>query len=221
MYIDKIIKREILTLIVSVIVILCIVIGISFAYFFRIDEGEENAINVGDLEITFCNDNKCSDKYDNYGQVIGTKTVDGVSVPDPIYPFNTAYDALKSTPYIFNIKNTGDLDTYLTIKLVEDKDYVVTNNAYLDYVSTAILYADHMRVGISDCSNGINTKEVEMYVYGEIENNVIKSKDFIRSQDDKTYCLWMWLDDSTPNGAQNTYFVANLDFQAEYIPEDN
>ena len=38
------------------------------------------------------------------------------------------------------------------------------------------------------------------------------------SNEDRTYCLWTWLDENTPNDVQDTYFVANLDFDAEYKP---
>ena len=65
MYIDKIIKREVVTFVVSVIAIIIVIIGISYALFFSIDEGNEDTINVGDLEITFCSDSSCNSSYDN------------------------------------------------------------------------------------------------------------------------------------------------------------
>ena len=41
----------------------------------------------------------------------------------------------------------------------------------------------------------------------------------LKSEEEKTYCLWTWLDSTTPNEVQNTYFVANLSFDAEYKPK--
>ena len=78
MYIDKIIKRELLTFVVSIIAIIIVIIGISYALFFSIDEGSEDTISVGDLEITFCSDKSCNTTYDNIGQIIGTKKVNNV-----------------------------------------------------------------------------------------------------------------------------------------------
>ena len=80
MYIDKIIKEELLTFIVSIIAIIIVIIGVSYALFFSIDEGSEDTISVGDLEITFCSDNSCNSSYENIGQVIGTKKVNNVTI---------------------------------------------------------------------------------------------------------------------------------------------
>ena len=75
MYIDKLIRREVLTLLVSVIVLISAFIGVSYALFFRIDNGNDNIINVGDLEVSFCSETSCNENYENYGQVIGTQVV--------------------------------------------------------------------------------------------------------------------------------------------------
>ncbi len=218
MYIDKIIKREFVALIVSIIAIIIVVIGISYALFFSIDEGEEDTINIGDLQIKFCSDNDCNLPYENIGQVIGTKKVDNISVPKKIYPYLNAYEALKTTPYIFNIKNTGNLDSYITIKLVEDKDFILNEN-YSNFVSILDLYSNHLTVAIGDCSNDIEREDVKVYKYSDLDNYIIKSNEYLKPNESKTYCLWTWLDESTPNDAQNTYFVANLDFEAEYKPK--
>ena len=218
MYIDKIIKREVITFIISIIAVVIVIIGISYALFFSIDEGNEDTISVGDLEITFCSDKSCNSTYDNIGQIIGTKKVNNVTVPSKIYPYNTYYDALKSNPYIFNIKNTGNLDAYLSIKLVEDKDYILNEN-YSDFISILDLYSNHLTIAIGDCTKNLEREMVNVYKYSELENYTILSSDFLKSNEDRTYCLWTWLDEKTPNDAQNTYFVANLEFSAEYKPK--
>ena len=69
MFIDKIIKREIGVLIVSIIAIFVVIVGISYALFFSVDEGSEDTINIGDLKITFCADKSCSDTYENMGKI--------------------------------------------------------------------------------------------------------------------------------------------------------
>ena len=107
MYIDKMIKKEVLILIVSILVVLALITSVSFSYFLAVDNGEDNVINIGDLKITFCEDESCKKDYANFGQVIGTKKVNGESVINNIYPYPNETDALKETPYIFNIKNTG------------------------------------------------------------------------------------------------------------------
>ena len=69
MYIDKLIKKEIVTLITSLIILLTVFIGVSFAAFFSIDEGKDNTISLGDLEILFCDDITCKTRYENIGQI--------------------------------------------------------------------------------------------------------------------------------------------------------
>lgn len=219
MYIDKLIRREVLTLLVSVIVLISTFIGVSYALFFRVDNGSDNVINVGELEVSFCNEASCNDSYENYGQVIGTTVVNGITTPTSIYPYATTYDALQTTPYIFNIKNTGDYKTYLTVRLKEDTDFELPGS-YSDYSSTTGLYSSHIKIGISNCNERINTDTVNIYIYSELNDNIIIENEPLNINDDVTYCLWTWLDETTPNSVQNTYFVANLDFKAEYIPED-
>ena len=219
MYIDKIIKKELITLIIFVILLLTLFIGVSYSYFLSIDEGEDNTINIKDLEITFCVDENCNKNYSNFGQVIGTKKVNGESVIESIYPYESNYEALKTNPYIFNIKNTGSLKSYLTIKLNEDKDYKPINNME-EYKSITELYSNNIRVGISNCDNGIDRGNVIINTYGNLIDNVILSDEVLEPNIDKTYCLWTWLDENTPNEVQNTYFVANLDFDAEYKPKE-
>ena len=119
--------------------------------------------------------------------------------------------------YIFNIKNTGTLKSFLTIKLKEDKDYKPLNDIE-EYKSLTELYSNNIKVGISDCSKNIDRENVSINTYGSLEDNIILRDDMLLSNEDRTYCLWTWLDENTPNEVQNTYFVANLDFNAEYKP---
>ena len=218
MYNSKMIKREVGTLVVSVIVLVIFIVGSSYAYFMTIDKGEDNTISIGDLKVSFCEDEECKKNYPNFGQVIGTKTVNGESVTESIYPYEEDSLALKQTPYIFNIKNTGKLKVNVTIKLTEDKDYIPTNS-FEEYVSLTSLYSNHIKIGISNCNNGINTEDVKIATYGELVDNVILANEEFDSNASNTYCLWTWLDNETPNDVQNTYFVANLDFKAEYKPD--
>ncbi len=219
MYIDKIIKREVMTLIISVVILLTVFIAVSFSSFMTIKDGKTNVINYGDLEIKFCSNTSCSTSYENFGQVIGTSTTNGKTSPISIYPYASSTEALATTPYIFNIKNTGLLEAYLTVKLVEDTDFIPMGS-YAEYTSTTKLYSNHIKIGVNKCTNGtINRAGITEYVYGELENNRIITYERLASKANQTYCLWIWLDENTPNEVQSTYFVANLDFSADYKSE--
>lgn len=215
MYIDRLIKKEIVTIIVLVLVVLMLFFGLSYAYFIATDTGENNKVSIGDLEITFCDYSSCKNDENNYGQIIGTKIVDGQKVLEGIYPYISDSEAIKEDPYLFNIKNTGSLKSYITIKLVEDKNYIEDNN----YVSLTDNYKDYIKVAISDCDNGINRDEIDIKDYSSLKDNIILKDELLESNQDKTYCLWTYLSNKTPNEAQNTYFIANLNFKAEYKPK--
>ena len=218
MHIDKMIKKEIIGVILTTIILLTVFIGVSYASFFSVDEGEELVIEVGDIDVTFCKDVSCGEAYSNYGKVIGLQTVDGVSTPSAIYPYETTAEALESTPYIFNVENTGQMKVYFNAFLEEDTDFV-PSGSYSSYTSITELYSNHVKVGVSECTGGnINTTDVDVYTFGELTNGKIIDNVEINTGEDKTYCVWTWLDKSAPNEVQETYFVANINFTAEYVP---
>ena len=169
---EKVVKKDLIVLIVCVMVLLIVSISFSYAYFMSVDKGQDNIISIGDLNVSFCVDETCKKDYANFGQVIGTKNVDGKSVIESIYPYSSDEEALAKDPYVFNIKNTGSLNTYVTIKLNEDKDYILSSG-YENYESLTNMYSNYIKVAISRCNNGVNKEEVTISKYGELENNVL------------------------------------------------
>lgn len=215
MYIDKLIKKEIVTLITSLIILLTVFIGVSFAAFFSIDEGKDNTISLGDLEILFCDDITCKTGYENIGQIIGMNSNNEIVT---MYPYKDNSEAINEVPYIFNIKNTGNLDINLTSLLTEDITFVPSGE-YKDYESLTTKYKSHIMIGLNECNEKINRENVNIFKYEELTNNILINKQKLKSGEDKTYCLWTWLDNKAPNEVQKTFFVANLNFEAEYSPK--
>ena len=211
-------NKSIIFMIICVIVLIVVGISVSYSYFIVTDSGKDNIISVGDLDVSFCEDETCKKNYPNFGKVIGTKSVNGQSVLENIYPYATDEEALLKDPYIFNIKNNGSLDTNITVRLTEDRDYKPSSDKE-QFTSLTELYSNHIKVAVSNCDNGINREEVKIVKYGELFNNIIIEYEIIKSGENKTYCLWTYLDNTTPNEVQNTYFVANLSFKAQYLPE--
>ncbi len=286
MYIDKIIKKEVITLLISVGLLLIIFIGVSFASFFSIKEGQSNVIKTGDLAISFCSDVNCDTTYTNIGQVIGTTKVDGTSVPSSIYPYPNDGTYSNSTPYIFKVENTGNLESKVTIKLKEDTDFLPTGD-YTEYTRLTSLYSSHLKVAIRRrvlapgskyqigdvnkdgivnqedvkqilkfCAgivaiteedkiigdvngdgliaandptlllqsiNGTNYSDIlpktTVSSFSELTDGIILGNDPLAPGESAIYFLWLYLDETTPNQAQKTYFVGNLDIKAEYIPK--
>ena len=287
MYIDKLIKKEVITLLISVAFLVVVFIGVTFAKFLSVDKGEKTVINMGDLNISFCNDSTCDTTYSNIGQVIGTKVENGVTVPASIYPFKDAGTYSNETPYIFKVTNTGSLDSTVKIKLKEDATYTPTGD-YSSYTRLSLKYPEHLKVAIrkkvtfedtgyqlgdvnldgivnktdadlilaycakittftdlqkklADINSdtrvntydgslflqileGKNINDVEsfhVYSYTDLEDGVIFKDDIIKAGESATYFLWLYLDKSTPNDVQNTFFVGNIDVEGEFVPKVN
>ena len=288
MYIDKLIKKEVITLLVSVSLLVIIFIGVTYAKFLSVDKGQDTVINMGNLNISFCKDTTCDSTYTNIGQVIGTKVENGVTVPASIYPFKNDGSYSNETPYIFKVTNTGSLDSTVKIKLKEDASFTPSGD-YSSYARLTSKYAGHLKVAIRkivlyqdtgyqlgdvnmdgivnttdtilildytignvtfsdlqkkladidsdsciDSTDGvyllqlINGKEniegaapTNIYSYTDLEDGVIFKDDTIKAGESATYFLWLYLDNTTPNDAQKTYFVGNIDVDGEYIPKVN
>ena len=284
MYIDKLIKKEVITLLISVSLLVIIFIGVTYAKFLSVDKGQDTVINMGDLNISFCKDTTCDTTYTNIGQVIGTKIENGASVPADIYPFKNDGSYSNETPYIFKVTNTGSLDSTVKIKLKEDASFTPTGD-YSSYTRLTSKYADHLKVAIRkiilyedtgyqigdvDMNGIVNKKDANLildslptftdlqrrladfnrdgtintsdssdiydmvynrgtsnafekiytYTFSELEDGVIWKNEIIKSGDSVAYSLWLYLDETTPNDAQNTFFVGNIDVEGEFIPKN-
>ena len=288
MYIDKLIKKEVITLLVSVSLLVIVFIGVTYAKFLSVDKGQDTVINMGDLNISFCKDTTCDSTYTNIGQVIGTKVENGTTVPAGIYPFKDNSSYSNETPYIFKVENTGSLDSTVKIKLKEDVSFTPSGD-YSDYARLTSKYASHLKVAIKkkilykdteyqfgdvnmdgivnetdanlildytignvtfsdlqkkladidsdsgiDSTDGvyllllINGKEniegaapTYVYSYTDLEDGVIFKDDIIKAGESATYFLWLYLDETTPNDVQKTFFVGNIDVEGEFIPKVN
>ena len=286
MYIDKLIKKEVITLLVSVSLLVIVFIGVTYAKFLSVDKGQDTVINMGDLNISFCKDTTCDSTYTNIGQVIGTKVENGTTVPAGIYPFKDNSSYSNETPYIFKVENTGSLDSTVKIKLKEDASFTPSGD-YSSYARLTSKYADHLKVAIKkkilyqdtgyqfgdvNMDGLVNLQDVNLvlqaatenatltdvqkkligldsstrisavhaanilqilngtsessystkvYTYSDLEDGVIFKNDIIKLGESATYFLWLYLDETTPNDAQKTYFVGNIDVDGEYIPKVN
>ena len=287
MYIDKLIKREVITLLVSVSLLVIIFIGVTYAKFLSVDKGQDTVINMGDLNISFCKDTTCDSTYTNIGQIIGTKVENGTTVPSSIYPYAGKTEYSNETPYIFKVENTGTLDSIVKIKLKEDASFAPSGD-YSSYTRLTSKYAGHLKVAIKkkilyqdtgyqlgdvNLDGIVNLKDSEylsssnafrsnstiiltdvqkkiadingdgtidaidrnflgkmiaglydsiystkIYTYADLEDGIIFKDDIIKSNENAIYFLWLYLDNTTPNDAQKTYFVGNIDVEGEYIP---
>ncbi len=210
-YLDNF-KHQILVLVICLLLIVSTITGITYSSFLTADEGSNNTIKTSDFKIEYCDNLDCSNINKN---IIGLDENDNHT---EIYPYETISEALSSKPYIFNIKNNSNFNSNLNIKLVENKDYKL-DEKYKNYTKLTDKYSNYLMVAINECND--NTEDVLIYKYSELKDNIIIKDLQINSKESITYCLWIYLDTKTPNDVQSTYFIADINFEGEYIPNNN
>lgn len=279
--INKLIKKQSLIMVLSILVLCTLFIGVSYSAFFSIGQGDSSTITFGDISISYCDDNECSNSS-SLGQIIGTENIDGNIVNTPIYPYQNDIEAFSKKPYIFTLKNNGTLKTTLNIKLIEDTNFIPDSN-HNEYERLTTNYANHLKVGIRNCTDEITTinskadvnkdgninsvdlsmvardsakiekcdifdcdvdsdgsvtatdvtllgREINKYNdfsenltiinYENIVDNKILQNEVLDENETKTYCMWTWLDNTTPNDVQKTYYKSDITIDYEYVPEN-
>lgn len=208
---DKL-KNHILILSICLILVVSTIIGITYSSFITNDTGSNNIIKISDFKIEYCDNVECSNINKN---IIG---LDKNNNHIQIYPYETINAALSSTPYIFNITNKSDFSSNINIKLIENQDYKL-DKEYENYTRLTEKYSKYLMIAINNCDN--NNDETLIYNYSDLKDNVIVRNLKINSGESLTYCLWIYLDSNTPNSAQSTYFIADINFDGEYTPNIN
>ena len=132
----------------------------------------------------------------------------------------------QDTGYQFGDVNMDGLVNLQDVNLVLQ---AATENATLTNVqkkligldSSATISAVHA-ANILQILNGTSESSysTKVYTYSDLEDGVIFKNDIIKSGESATYFLWLYLDETTPNDAQNTFFVGNIDVDGEFIPKN-
>ena len=105
----KMAKRELLITLISILGVTMLSIGSAFAIFTVSNESEDyNVLKAGTLDIDFGED---------------TSTISLTNS----YPLSDT-DGLASDPYTFTITNTGTLDAYYTVSLLDDDEMIAADN---------------------------------------------------------------------------------------------
>ena len=133
----------------------------------------------------------------------------------------------QDTGYQFGDVNMDGLVNLQDVNLVLQ---AATENATLTDVqkkligldSSATISAVHA-ANILQILNGTSESSysTKVYTYSDLEDGVIFKDDIIKAGESATYFLWLYLDETTPNDAQKTYFVGNIDVDGEFIPKVN
>ena len=103
-------------------------------------------------------------------------------------------EGLKTTPYIFTVTNTGNINAYYHVSLEEDSNNTLSNS-YLKMKLTG--------------SNGYDSGVIRVSDYG-VGTFEIRGEDVLEPSDEVTYQLWMWLDEDAGNETQGTIYQSKI-----------
>ena len=221
MGLDKLIKREIGITIATVLLVTTVFLMFSYAIFKVEVSGETNVITFGDVAMSFCADANCNTTIPNIGNVIGTKTENGVTKYVPIYPQEdptTTEEWNELSPYIFTLTNSGTLDLYISLYLTKDQTpdlkYVVDDKTYSEPVED-----NQIKIAIGEQGSAPTIK-----LYSDTKNEkgdyVIASNILIPAGETKIFNLYAWLISTADNASQGKYFVTQISARGEYLPAE-
>lgn len=205
MYIKKLMKKQLSLSAATLLLIVFIVFGSSYALFENTQvDTKEQQLNVGDLVIAFKNasDTDLSD-------------ADAINITD-IDPMTDA-EGLTQTDnlYSFVIKNTGTIAYEYTVKLIDNPDYLSGGASYDS--SKVLLSHNYIRCNLNGL-NGTKTINNETFALGDKTNNII-TRFVVNPGETISYALRLWVADATeyqlPNEAIGAEIHLNILIEGE------
>lgn len=212
MQMGKMIQKEIILTIVSIVLISILLISFSYAYFLQIDEGEQNVVEFGNLSLTLCKTEDCNTSNDQIGNIIGLTTVGNARIPEKFYPISDEL-ALTQEPYRFIITNNGDYDLYVKMYLKPDETFDATE-IYIDTDFKDFKETDYSNIKLAINEKG-NTPTIKTYI--SLENSVLAENILLNKGESKIFELIAWESINAKNSSIGTYFVTRLSLEGEYI----
>ena len=202
--ISKVVKREIILTIISVVVLVSFFSLFTYAFFMDIKETDVNVLNYGDLTLEFCVDASCDSNIENIGRTIGT---DENGDPVSMYP-QSELEALENVPYIFKVTNTGDYKQTIKIKLMKKENPELHSN-YSDYRELDLQY-----LNLSFSELGLEVQTMPYQEFDGILDTIV-----LEPNEERIYNLWLWIKEDAPNSIQGSYFIADISLTGEYEVE--
>lgn len=223
MGLEKLLKREIGITIATVLLVTTIFIMFSYAIFKVEVSGDKNVITFGDVKLSFCKDRECNSTIENIGNIIGTKTENGITKYVPIYPQadpTTTSEWESLIPYTFTLTNDGALELYVSLFLEKEENpelkYTMDDpNQDLSSYKEAV-EDNQIKIGIGESGTNPTPK-----LYSEtLIDGAHKIADGIHLApgETKIFNLYAWLVATADNASQGKYFVTQISARGEYMP---
>lgn len=233
MKLSKLIKREIGITIATVLLVTTVFIMFSYAIFKVEVSGDTDVITFGDIDMSFCTNTECDSTLENVSNVIGTKTEGGVTKYVPVYPQKdpvTEAEWNELTPYTFSLKNTGDLDLYISLYLVKDTTATIEHEIDGKYeeekdiskYTASIVDDNQIKVAIGEKNSTPTIRLFSEYTTIDTTNGQsreIAKNILIPAGESKIFNLYAWLREDAENASQGKLFVSQIFAKGEYLPE--
>ena len=190
--------KKFIMLVVSIVFVLALTIGSSYAYLTYISKtGNTTKIEAGTLALTFNNESN------------SITMIDALPMSD-----NQGLDG--ENEYEFTVENTGSLPASYVITLdntcVEGKSYTIDGNSIN---ADRCVPSQYIKVGLK-----IGSDEYKVLEYNENEASYILDAGSMNANSSKSYKMKLWLDYDTPNdynshGTLDVIFSAKLGLSYE------
>ena len=190
--------KKFIMLVVSIVFVLALTIGSSYAYLTYISKtGNTTKIEAGTLALTFNNESNA------------ITMIDALPMSD-----NQGLDG--ENEYEFTVENTGSLPASYVITLdntcVEGKSYTIDGNSIN---ADRCVPSQYIKVGLK-----IGSDEYKVLEYNENEASYILDAGSMNANSSKSYKMKLWLDYDTPNdynshGTLDVIFSAKLGLSYE------
>ena len=169
--------KKFIMLVVSIVFVLALTIGSSYAYLTYISKtGNTTKIEAGTLALTFNNESNA------------ITMIDALPMSD-----NQGLDG--ENEYEFTVENTGSLPASYVITLdntcVEGKSYTIDGNSIN---ADRCVPSQYIKVGLK-----IDSDEYKVLEYNENEASYILDAGSMNANSSKSYKMKLWLDYDTPN----------------------
>ncbi|CDA59911.1 conserved domain protein [Clostridium sp. CAG:524] len=213
------------------------VIGLSYAYFSTEITGEDKyvTLDTATLKLKYTDNTVLSLDNAIPGDFV-TKTFTVENIGTKKVSYNIVWNNLINT--------INNYDLQLDMKCKSYKDYNTSSKVESGECSSfykAVPYTEtsinkdikrnnEIDIGITHEYTVTITFKNRPYLQNDNLNKSFSGKidleeyvdpyDIIKSGESATYFLWLYLDETTPNDAQNTFFVGNIDVDGEFIPKN-
>jgi len=180
-------KKKIITISITIISIIILLIGTSFAWFTLVVRGEKTiTISSGELSLIIKNE-------------ANAINLEGVGP-------TTEEKGLESSPYEFEIENTSYLPVNYQVRVVPDKEKEEECKRNNNDQECKIIPSTSIRYKVE-----VDGKTKESNILGSNDNIIDEGS--LLSLDSASYKLWLWIDLDAGNEAQDAYYFGKIEVE--------